>query len=152
MASQSSTPRACVDERRVAVDQLLHPVEHSKVCRGKDVDNRASLDQRRRLFGRTVGFHEPEPAGPPRAFEVQIRAVGQQQVEQRHILRRSCDRPAVEMADRLVHGCPHIGVFLEQRPDALHVALMQRDEEPFDRRLAERIDFVCHRRTSLEPG
>lgn len=43
-----SIATACMDERRITVDELPQPIEHSKVRRGKDVDDGSSLDQRRR--------------------------------------------------------------------------------------------------------
>ena len=101
---------AGVDQRRIAIDELPQPIEHAEVRRGEDVDDRASRDERRRLLGRASRFQQPEPAGPPGALEVEVGAVREQHVEHRQVLRRARDRPAVEMADRRVHGGAHLRV------------------------------------------
>ena len=141
---------AGVDERRITVDEVAQAIEHAEVRRGEDVDDRASRDERRRFLGCAVVFQKAEAAGPPRALEVEIGAVRQQDVEQRQVLRRSCDRPAVEIADRLVDGCSHLGVAFEQLADALDVAGVQRADKLLHRRLGERIDLALHRRPALE--
>ena len=62
-----------MDERRLSHDQVAQPIEQAQVCRRKDVDNSAALDQRRRLLGRAVVFEQAEPAAHPCALEIEIR-------------------------------------------------------------------------------
>src|SRR5437660_1274190 len=112
--------------------------------RSEDVNNGASLDQWRRLLGRTAVLQKSETAGPPSAFEVEIRAVRQQYVQQSQVFRRSCNWSAVEMADRIVHGCSHFRVRFKQLPYTLRVAIVERDEKALHRGLRERVDLPLH--------
>ena len=54
------------------------------------------------------------------------------------------------MADRFVDGGTNIPVRVEQRPDALHVAGMQRAEELLHRRLREGLDLLRERGPACE--
>jgi hypothetical protein len=90
-------------------------------------------DERGRLRRRAVVFHETEPASPPRALEIDVGAIGQQQVEHRQVLGRARDRAAVEVADRCVDRGADFGMLLEQRADGVHVLRMQRRHEALDR-------------------
>ena len=78
-------------------------------------------------------LEQPESARPPCALQVEIGAVGQQQIEQRQVLRGPRDRTAVEMANGFVNGGAHLRVRFQQRADAFNVAGMERDEEPLHR-------------------
>ena len=133
-----SPPRAWTSDGS-RVDELAQPIEHPEVRGREDVDDRAARDQRRRLLGRAVVLEQAESARPPGALEVEIGAVREQHVEQRQVLPRDRGRPAVEVADRLVDGGPHLGVRLEQSPDFACVAGVQRCEEFLSRRDGQRM-------------
>ena len=117
----------------------------------KDVDGRAARDERRGFLRRAAVFEQPEPAGPPRALEVQIGAVREQDVEQRQVLLRLRRGPAVEVTDGLVHRGPDVRVLVQQVADFSHVAGIQRVEKLLHRRFHQRFDLALHRRPVREP-
>ena len=108
---------SCEHQRGIAFDQLAHAIELPEVCRGEDVHDRAARDQRRGLLRRDVPLQQAEGPGPPIALQIQIRAVLDQDVEQRQVLPRGHRRPSAERPSRSIHGCTHFGVTLEQRAD-----------------------------------
>jgi hypothetical protein len=109
------------------------------VRRREHVDDGSALDERCRLFRGAVVLEQPESACPPRAFEVEIGAVRQEDVENRQVLLGDRGGPAVEVADRLVDGGPGFGVSLEQSQDFACVPGAERCEKFLSRRGGQRM-------------
>jgi len=81
------------------------------------IDDGAARNQRRRLFGREIRFENAEAARRPRAFQIDVGAVLEQDVEHRQVLRRAMDGAAVEPADGRVDGRADLGILREQLTD-----------------------------------
>ena len=107
----------------------VHAIEHPEIRRRKDVDNGAAGDERGGFLGRQILFEDAEAAGPPFALQVDVRTIGEQQVEQCEIPGCSRDRPALEVTDRLVDSRPHVGVLLEEPCDAIDIAGVESADE-----------------------
>ena len=142
---------SCENQRRIPFDQLAQAIELPEVCGGEDVHDCAARDQGFGLLGRDVPLQQAEGTCPPIALEVQVRAVLDQDVEQRQVLPRGHRRPSAERPSRSIHGGAHFGVSLEQRADLFRIARAESADELLQRRLRERINFPPHRGPALEP-
>ncbi len=125
-----SPPRAWTSEGSSSTS-VAQPLDHPEVRGREDVHRRPPGQERCGLFGRAVHVEQAESAGPPRALQIEIGAMGQQQIEQRQVVFHHCRRTAVEGPDRRVHQGADLGMGLEQRPDAPDILCLQRELKLF---------------------
>ena len=142
---------SCEHQRGIAFDQLAEAIELPEVCCGEDVHDRAARNQGLGLLWCDVPLQQAEGPCPPIALEVQIRAVLDQDVQQRQVLPRGHRRPSAERPSRSIHGGTHFGVILEQRADLFLVARVEPADELLQRCLREGINLSPHRGPALEP-
>jgi len=123
-----------VDECRIAGDQSCELLHHAEIGGRPDVDPGAAGNERSRLFRLHLLKHAEAallPAGPG----IEIRTVGEQEIEQIEIGPRDMHGLALEAEHRLVDVGDQIAVGSQQLPHLIDIAHFNRRFKQLDWRL-----------------